>query len=108
LADLFGIERRAGSSFYLRIFECELRSPVLKISLVGLGQLQSRMDRLIEDCLLAACRTQRMIALVRRIAEIGSSIDPFGMILILAGLGLLVSLLFGFDLALLALFDWLA
>jgi hypothetical protein len=49
-----------------------------------------------------------MIELVRRIAEIGSSIDPFGMILILAGLGLLVSLLFGFDLALSALFDWLA
>jgi hypothetical protein len=30
------------------------------------------------------------------------------MILILAGLGLLISLLFGFDLALSALFDWLA
>ena len=49
-----------------------------------------------------------MIALVRRIAEMGSSIDPLAMILILAGLGLLVSLLFGFDLALSALFDWLA
>jgi hypothetical protein len=49
-----------------------------------------------------------MIALVRRITEIASSIDPFGIILILAGLGLLVSLLFGFDLALSALFDWLA
>jgi hypothetical protein len=49
-----------------------------------------------------------MIALVRRIVEIGSSIDPLGIILILAGLGLLVSLLFGFDLALSALFDWLA
>ena len=49
-----------------------------------------------------------MIALVRRIAEIGSSIDLFAMILILAGLGMLVSLLFGFDLALSALFDWLA
>ena len=49
-----------------------------------------------------------MIALVRRIAQIGSSIDRFGIILILAGLGLLVSLLFGFDLALSALFDWLA
>jgi hypothetical protein len=46
-----------------------------------------------------------MIALVRRIAEIGSSIDPFGIILIFAGLGLLVSLLFGFDEALSALFD---
>jgi hypothetical protein len=49
-----------------------------------------------------------MIALVRRIAETGSSIDPFGIILILAGLGLLLSLLFGFDLPLSALFDWLA
>jgi hypothetical protein len=49
-----------------------------------------------------------MIALIRRIAEIGSSIDPFVIILILAGLGLLVSLLFGFDLALSALFDSLA
>jgi hypothetical protein len=49
-----------------------------------------------------------MIALVRRIAEIRSSIDPFGIILILAGLGLLASLLFGFDLALSALFDRLA
>ena len=48
-----------------------------------------------------------MIALVRRIAEMGSSIDPFGIILILAGLGLLISLLFGFDLALSALVDWL-
>jgi hypothetical protein len=48
-----------------------------------------------------------MIALVRRIAQIGSSIDPFGIILILAGLGLLVSLLFGFDGALSALFGWL-
>jgi hypothetical protein len=49
-----------------------------------------------------------MSALVRRIVEIGSSIDLFAMILILAGLGLLISLLFGFDLALSALFDWLA
>jgi hypothetical protein len=45
-----------------------------------------------------------MIRLPRRIAETAISIGPFGFVLIFAGLGTLVSLIFGFDLALSALF----
>jgi hypothetical protein len=110
-ADLLGIDRRVGTFFSYGFLSGnsepdpkDLFSRVRSASKVGL-------EPLIEDCLLfadAACRTYQMIALVKRIAEIGSSIDSFGIIFILAGLGLLISLLFGFDLALSALFDWWA
>jgi hypothetical protein len=44
-----------------------------------------------------------MSALIRRIAETASSIDPFVTIIIFSGVGVLISLLLGFDLALSAL-----
>ena len=47
----------------------------------------------------------QMIMLTRRIAEAARSIDPFVIIVIFSGIGLLISLLFGFDLALSALFN---
>ena len=46
-----------------------------------------------------------MIMLTRRIAEAARSIDPFVIIILFSGIGLLISLLFGFDLALSALFN---
>lgn len=45
-----------------------------------------------------------MTRLARRMAETAISIGPFGFIIIFAVLGTLVSLIFGFDLALSALF----
>jgi hypothetical protein len=46
-----------------------------------------------------------MRALRNRIAERASSIDPFVAIIFFSGFGLLICLLFGFDLALSALFS---
>jgi len=49
-----------------------------------------------------------MITPARLIAKIESSVDPFGLIIIFSGVGLLASLFLGFDLALAALFKYLS
>jgi hypothetical protein len=46
-----------------------------------------------------------MRALINRIVERASSIDPYVIIIFFSGFGLLICLLYGFDLALSALFN---